>query len=165
MVRRFAIGLLICLTMFGVIACSDDDDGGGSSTGGPTGPGNALTPSGQPPASQPDYCDDLDKVKTDVDDLQSAALSLNRDAAQAAVTSLKADIQTFRNEVRSAGDDNEELNQAAGDLSGAVEGLETTLRQATQGGSSVTGVIQELETQIPVIVSSMNGIRQEARCN
>jgi len=165
MVLRFAVGFLVCLTMFGVVACSDDDDGGSTSTGGSTGPGNALTPSGQPPASQPDYCDDLDKVKTDVDDLQSAARSLNRDAAQAAVTNLKADIQTFRNEVRNAGDDNDELNQAAGDLAGAVEGLETTLRQATQGTASITGVIQELETQIPVIVSSLNEIRQEARCN
>jgi uncharacterized phage infection (PIP) family protein YhgE len=165
MVLRFAVGLLVCLTMFGVVACSDDDDGGSTSTGDSTGSGNALTPSGQPPASQPDYCDDLDEVKTDVDDLQAAAVSLNRDAAQAAVTNLKADIQTFRDEVRESGDDNDELNQAAGDLSGAIDGLETTLREATQGTTSITGIIQELETQIPVIVSSLDKIRQEARCN
>ncbi len=79
-----------------------------------------------------------------MDDLQAAAVSLNREAAQAAVTNLKADIQTFRDEVRESGDDNDELNQAAGDLSGAVDGLETTLREASQGTTSITGIIQEL---------------------
>jgi methyl-accepting chemotaxis protein len=161
MALRIALGLFAGLAMLGVVACSDDDDdNGGTGSNG----GNAST-SGSPPASQPDYCDELDQVKTDVDDLQSAARSLNRDGAQTAVNDLKSDVQDFRDEVRSSGDNNDQLNQAAGDLAGAVEGLETTLRQATQGGSSITGVIQELETQIPVIVTSMNEIRQEARCN
>ena len=163
MILRFAAGILVCLTMFGVVACSDDDDGDSSNTGASRATG-ASTGSGSPPASLPDYCDELDKVRTDVDELQSAARSLNREAAQAAATELKTDAEDFRSAVRDGGD-NDELNQAAGDLIGAVEGLETTLRQAGQQGSSVTGVIQELETQLPVIASSMNEIRQEARCN
>jgi methyl-accepting chemotaxis protein len=164
MILRFAAGILVCLTMFGVVACSDDDDGDSSNTGASRANG-ASTGAGSPPASLPDYCDELDEVKTDVDELQSAARNLNREAAQAAVTDLKTDAEAFRSALRDGGGDNDELNQAAGDLAGAVEGLETTLRQAGQQGSSVTGVIQELETQLPVIASSMNEIRQEARCN
>lgn len=146
-----------CLLLFAV-ACSDDDDNGGStgSTGSNTG--------GQPPASQPDYCDELDAVRQDVDDLQSAAVSLNRDKAESAVTEMKSDVAEFRSAVR-AGGNNTEVDQAAADLAGAVDGLETTLRQAGQGGATVTGFVQELQMQIPVIVSSMNEIRQEARCN
>jgi hypothetical protein len=163
MILRFAAGLLVCLTMFGVVACSDDDDGDSSNTGASRANGSS-TGAGSPPASLPDYCDELDKVKTDVDELQSSARSLNRDAAQAAVADLKTDAQAFRSALRDGGD-NSELSQAAGDLSGAVEGLETTLRQATQGTAGALGVIQELETQLPVIVSSLNEIRQEARCD
>ena len=153
MTLRLALGLFAGLAMLGVAACGGDDDGNGDSTG-----------SGQPPASQPDYCDELDQVRSDVDDLQSAVSSLNRDAAQNAVTNLRSSANDFRDEVRSGGG-NDALNQAAGDLSGAVEGLETTLRQATQGGITPAGVIQELETQLPVIVTSLNEIRTEARCD
>jgi len=163
MVLRFAAGLLVCLTMFGVVACSDDDDGDSSNGSNGDNGGNA-TASGSPPASLPDYCDELDQVKSDADDLQSAVRSLNRDAAEDSVTNLRGSVNDFRDAARASGG-NDEINQSAGDLAGAVEGLETTLRQAGQGGSSLTGVIQELETQLPVIVSSLNDIRQDARCN
>ena len=160
MALRIALGFFVGIAMLGVIACSDDDDS--SSTGSN---GGATSTSGSPPASRPDYCDELDEVKTDADELQSAVTSLNRQAAQTAVTDLKASVQDFRDEVRSGDSGNDELNQAAGDLAGAVNGLETTLRQASQGDTSLTGVIQQLTTQLPVIANSLNEIRQEARCN
>jgi septal ring factor EnvC (AmiA/AmiB activator) len=165
MALRIALGLFVGLAMLGVVACSDDDDSGGTGSTSTGSTGGNATASGSPPASQPDYCDELDQVKTDVDNLENAARSLNRDGAQTAVNDLKADIQDFRDEVRASGEDNDALNQAIGDLSGAVDGLETTLRQATQGETSLTGVVQELAIQVPVIVTSMNEVRQEARCN
>lgn len=165
--RLIALFLTSFLLLFAV-ACSDDDDNGGGTTGstGSSNTGSTATGStgAQPPASRPDYCDEMDAIRKDVDDLQSAAASLNRDAAQSAVNELKTDVAALRAEARSGGGNNE-IDQAAGDLASAVDGLETTLRQASQGGASVTGVIQELTTQIPAIVSSANELRQEARCD
>jgi phage I-like protein len=160
--RLVALFLTSFLLLFAV-ACSDDDDNGGDATGS-TGSSSTGNTGGQPPASRPDYCDEMDAVRKDVDDLQGAAVSLNRDAAQAAVNELKTDVAALRSEARSSGD-NTEIDQAAADLSGAIDGLETTLRQAGQGGASLSGVVQELQTQIPAIVSSANELRQEARCN
>jgi hypothetical protein len=153
--------MLLGIALLGAVACSDDDDGG--STGGLSATVAAST-GAQPPASRPDYCDELDTVRGDVDELQSAMRSVNRSAAESAVQDLRTDLDKLRDAARGGGD-NEEIDQAAEDLSGAVDGLETTLRQATQGEASLTGVIQELEIQIPAIMSSLNDLRTEARCN
>ena len=154
--------MLLGIALLGAVACSDDDGDGGSTGGLPA--TVAAGTGAQPPASRPDYCDELDTVRGDVDDLQSAMRSLNRSAAESAVRDLRTDLEELRDAARDGGD-NEEIDQAAGDLAGAVEGLETTLRQVTQGEVSITGVIQELETQVPAIMSSLNDLRTEARCN
>ena len=163
MALRLLFGLFIGFALMGAVACSDDDNG--SSTGATANTGSSTsTGSGQPPASQPDYCDNVAKVKSDVDAIQSAAVSLNRSGVETAVANLKTDISALRAEVRS-GSGNTAVDQAAADLSGAVDGLETTLRQAGQGDASLLGVAQQLATQIPVIVSSMSKLQSEARCN
>jgi hypothetical protein len=159
MTLRILTGLMLSIVLLTGIACSDDD-GGTESTGST---GSTSTSAGQPPASRPDYCDELDKVSEDVDELEAAARSLNATAAQSAVSNLRTDLEELRAAARSR-DDNEAVDQAAADLVGAVDGLETTLRQATQGGS-LTGVIQELQIQIPAIVSSLSDLREEANCD
>jgi chromosome segregation ATPase len=163
MAFRFVALFVTSFLLIFAVACSDDDDNGGSATGS-TGSSATGNTGAQPPASRPDYCDELDTVRGDVDELQSAMRSLDRSAAESAVQDLRTDLEQLRDAARDGGD-NEEVDQAAGDLAGAVQGLETTLRQATQGDASLTGVIQELETQFPAIMSSLNDLRTEARCN
>ena len=160
--RLIALFITSFLLIFAV-ACSDDDDNGGSATGSTSSSATGNT-GAQPPASQPDYCDELDKVEGDVNDLRSEATSLNRSGSETAIANLKTDLNQLRAEVRSGGD-NEAVDQAAEDLVQAVDGMETTLRQATQGSVSPIGVIQELETQIPTIVTSLSDLREEARCD
>jgi chromosome segregation ATPase len=163
MAFRFVALFLTSFLLLFAVACSDDDDNGGSATGS-TGSSDTGNTGARPPASRPDYCDELDAVRADVDELQSAMRSLNRSAAESAVQDLRTDLDKLRDAARGGGD-NEEIDQAAEDLSGAVDGLETTLRQATQGEASLTGVIQELEIQVPAIMSSLNDLMTEARCN
>jgi hypothetical protein len=128
------------------VACSgdsaDDGSGGGSETA---------------------VCEGLDAVRDDFGDVQQAVQRADVAGAQAAVELMRADMAELRSEVNSASP-SDAVSQSAADLAGAVQGLETTIRQADDGGASVQGIVQQLAIQLPAIASSLNSLRSELKC-
>jgi chromosome segregation ATPase len=145
-VFRAGLSLIAVLALSTLLACSSDDTEDGSSGG-----------------SESAICDELEAVVEDFDDLRQAALSADISAAQTAVDQMRTDGAQLRDEARAASP-NDEAAQSAADLVGAVEGLETTIRQATQGEASLQGVIQQLEIQLTAIASSLASLRSELSC-
>ena len=146
MISRLGLGLVAFTALAVLLACggndTDDEPSGGSESA---------------------ICDDLEVVIEDFDELRQAVLSANASAARTAVGELRTDVTQLRDEARSASP-NDEAAQSAADLVGAVEGLETTIRQAGQEGASLLGVIQQLEIQLTAIASSLTSLRNELRC-
>jgi hypothetical protein len=143
---RLGLGLIAGLALSVLVACGGDD--------------TADEPAG---GSESVICDDLDAVAEDFDNLRQAALSADISAAQTAVEQMRTDAAQLRDDAREPSP-NDEVAQSAADLVGAVEGLETTLRQAGQEGASLTGVIQQLEIQLTAIASSLTSLRNELTC-
>jgi hypothetical protein len=144
---RLVLGLIGLLAFTTVVACGDDGQNG------------AADP--PPPA---ELCQDLDDVRDDLDTARQAVQNGDRAKADDALEDARTHLADLRSKVRS-GQRNEAAAQSAGDLVGALDGLQTTLRQAGQGGDSIQGVAQELEIQLPAIVSSLMSLRSELGCS
>jgi hypothetical protein len=147
--KRAAIGSLVLMATLLLLACNDDSD--------PAEPASAGADGGA-------ACDQLEEVRQDLEQARTAALRGDRSGAQAAVNDARDTLQEIRSNMSSQ-PRNDAAAQAAGDLVGAVDGLQTNIRQAGQGGDSLLGVVQELETELPAIVSSLNSLRNELKCN
>jgi hypothetical protein len=146
MASRMGLGLVVFVALAALLACG--------------GNGTQDQPSG---GSESAICDDLEVVLEDFDDLRQAVLSADASAARTAVGQMRTDMVQLRDEAKSASP-NDEAAQSAADLVGAVEGLETTIRQAGQEGASLLGVVQQLEIQLTAIASSLTSLRGELSC-
>jgi hypothetical protein len=151
---RYLVLLLVAgaaLMMLG--ACSDDDDDGASS-------GGTSAPDSQ---ASSEICDDLDVLREDLESVRQSILSGDFAAAQDSIEAGRTKAAAIREDLRDP-EPSAAASQSAADLIGAVDGLETTLRQIGQGGGSPQGVIQELQIQLGAMVSSFNSLITELRC-
>ena len=139
--------LLIALALLpALIACGGDDD------------------DDSPQASQSEVCDDLDAVRDDLDEARNAALQGDAAEAQSALDDARTRLTTLRDDVRS-GPAGDAAAQSVADLIGAVEGMQTTLRQVGQGGGSLQGFAQQMLIQLTAIFSSLSSLRGQLNCS
>jgi hypothetical protein len=127
MCLRLTLLLIITFLTTWLVACGGDDDDAGS-------------------ASTAEVCDNLNAVREDLNDLRQAVRNADRSDAQAAIDDMRNHLTELRDEIRNA-ELSTQASQSAADLAGAVDGLQTTMRQAGQGGDSLVGIIQQLEIQ------------------
>jgi hypothetical protein len=147
---RLAVGLSALLALAAGIACSDNGSSGGS--------GGSDSPS----ASQAELCKGLAVVRQDLDTVKQAAESGDTAKANNALDDARTHLAELRSETRN--EPSSAVAQSAADLVGALDGLQTTLRQTGQGGGSVVGVIQQLEIQLASMASSLESLRGQTGC-
>jgi len=148
---RLAVGLSALLALAAGIACSDNGSSGGS--------GGSDASSSASPA---ELCKGLAVVRQDLDTVKQAAESGDTAKANNALDDARTGLAELRSETRN--EPSSAVAQSAADLVGALDGLQTTLRQTGQGGGSVVGVIQQLEIQLSSMTSSLESLRSQTGC-
>jgi hypothetical protein len=146
---RFVVAVSAVLALAAGLACSDNGNGGGSS-------------GGSPAASQAELCEGLDVVRQDLDAVKRAAATGDTAKANEALDNARTHLAELRGKVKD--EPNSTVAQSAADLVGALDGLQTTLRQTGQGGGSVVGVVQQLEIQLAAMASSIESLRSQTGC-
>jgi hypothetical protein len=123
-----------------LVACSDDDD--------------------DEATAQSQVCSGVEEVRQDLDALEEAVQNDDRSAAEDAIEEARDHANEVREDIQSA-NLGAAAAQSASDFTAAVDALQTTLRQAGQGGASATGVVQQLEIQFAAMSSSLSSLRTE----
>jgi hypothetical protein len=145
MFARIFLVLMSVALLPALIACGGGDDDDSSQT------------------SQSEVCDDLDAVRDDLDEARGAALRGDPADAQTALNDARTKLTTLRDDVRS-GPAGDAAAQSVADLIGAIEGMQTTLRQVGQGGGSLQGFAQEMLIQLMAMFSSISSLRGQLNC-
>jgi hypothetical protein len=149
MIQRLALSF-VGLAALAFVAC-----GGGHS-------GSATGANPVPPAAPADLCASMDLVGADLDALQRAISTNDADAASAAAQSVRAHLVDARDEA-DAELESTEVRQSAADLVHSLEGLQTTIRQFRQA-DSLEGLVDQLLSVVPAIVSSYTSLRDAIGC-
>jgi hypothetical protein len=144
MFARIFLVLIVLALLPGPIGCGGDDED-------------------SPQTSQSEVCNELDAVRDDLDEARSAALRGDPAEAQSALDDARTKLTTLRDDVRS-GPAGDAASQSVADLIGAIDGMQTTLRQVGQGGGSLQGFAQELLIQLMAMFSSVTSLRGQLNC-
>ena len=153
LLRRTSITFaLLIFFALAASACSDDDAND-----------TAAQLSSNSTSSNTEFCKTLDLLRADIDSLQQAARAGNVSGATSAIDSAKDHATQLREDAKDHNVD-DATAQSVQDLVQAVEGVQTTIRQAGQSGSSALGVLQQLLIEVPAIARSLASLRTSAGC-
>lgn len=145
--RTLFCGFMLSIALF-ASSCSDSND----------------NDTARPPAAQTEgACDDLAAARRDLDKMEAAIARGDASGAQAALDDARTKLREVRSDVGAQANNN--ASQAAADLVGAVDGLQTTMRQTGQGGGSIQGVVQQLEIQLMSMSSSFKELQSQMSCS
>ncbi len=115
--------------------------------------------------SQAEVCSSLATVRQDFDQIETSASKGDAASATKAMNDARNRLTAVRDGLQSSQQQNPAAATAAADLIGAFNGLQTTMRQAGQGGGSIQGVVQQLTIQLTSMSSALANLRQSLGCS